>query len=672
MHEKEPGMLKYVILFGDGSYYPKDIEGNTDFIPAYQSSNSLSFGYSYTTDDFYARLEPGDYTGRSTDDLDVSIGRLPVGSKDEAGMMVEKIKNYYSNRHSGNWCLRMMFIADDADTKGDRRFLTNSEDYINYIQKVKPEIEVEKIYLDAYYQRTSSTGKSYPSAQEEVLNKIHKGALLMSYSGHGSNLVISSEKVLQKHHMQNLTNKDKLPFMLTISCQVGRYDNVEISKKGKVSSSQSFAEAALLNPKGGVIGLFTTTRVLAPYKSMISDFYRNLLELDENDEYPRIGDVIKKTKNNTRDEKFMLMGDPLIRLPIPNTGVIIDSINNLSVLDDADTISAFEKVSIKGHVGSIGKEAGSYNGKVQLCVLDKKQKFTSNGNDYGEKVDFYKQNNAIFKGNTKVVDGVFSCEFRVPKDISYNFGYGKIQAYAYGGEMAYSGYSNNLVIGGTSKEIFYDYDGPNIKLYLNDTTFVNGGLAGENPILIVDLFDENGINTTGLGIGHDITAEIYELPSQKYILNDYYQSVSGHQYGQVKFQLHDLEEGEYNVVVTAWDIFNNSSDATISFYVKGHNDLYLAGLKSAPNPVVNATKIHYSHNKAGLLHHVVFEVFDIYGKKVYSFERTNYEDGYNSSPIEWNPRQVSGDIAPGIYPYRLIIKVEDGTESQLNSKLIVL
>ena len=56
---------------------------------------------------------------------------------------------------------------------------------------------------------------------------------------------------------------------------------------------------------------------------------------------------------------------------------------------------------------------------------------------------------------------------------------------------------------------------------MNDENFVSGGITNENPTLLANLYDENGINTAS-GIGHDITAILDGDETNVYKLNDYY------------------------------------------------------------------------------------------------------------------------------------------------------
>ncbi|NJO70408.1 MAG: hypothetical protein HC830_14990 [Bacteroidetes bacterium] len=58
---------------------------------------------------------------------------------------------------------------------------------------------------------------------------------------------------------------------------------------------------------------------------------------------------------------------------------------------------------------------------------------------------------------------------------------------------------------------------------MNDTNFVDGGMTNSSPVLLAHISDENGINTTGSGIGHDLVAGLDNIPTENYILNDYFE-----------------------------------------------------------------------------------------------------------------------------------------------------
>ena len=57
-YNKENSSLKYLLLFGDGSFDPKNrTEDTTNFIITYQSDNSINKSQSYITDDYFGLLD---------------------------------------------------------------------------------------------------------------------------------------------------------------------------------------------------------------------------------------------------------------------------------------------------------------------------------------------------------------------------------------------------------------------------------------------------------------------------------------------------------------------------------------------------------------------------------------------------------------------------------------
>jgi hypothetical protein len=313
----------------------------------------------------------------------------------------------------------------------------------------------------------------------------------------------------------------------------------------------------------------------------------------------------------------------------------------------------------------------NFNGLVYPQVYDKAVEMTTLGNDGYDQYTFLEQNNLIYKGIATVNDGRFTFSFIVPKDISYNLGKGKISYYAENGTIDAKGETRNFFIGGTDNTVDYDYDGPEIDLYMNDERFVDGGMTNSNPYLYARLHDENGINTSGIGIGHDIMAVLDWDDLKPYVLNEYYLSdTNDYKSGTVYYQLSELEDGEHYLTLKAWDVFNNSSIADINFVVTTASGLIVEKVLNYPNPAVDYTEFQYTHNFPGEEHNVTLEIFDLSGRLVSSISRTLYEEGFVSTPLPWY-RSSGTDIRAGVYPYRLTITTSGGT-SYINQKLIIL
>jgi hypothetical protein len=661
--------FKYLLLFGDGSYdnRGRNID-NPNYIPTYQSSDGTSPTYSYSTDDLYAMLEVGEWSSNGT--LDIGVGRIPVKSTEnqtEAQGVINKIKTYYDPSVMKDWRNKLIFLGDDGESGWDNKiFMVDSDSLTKIIERCEPTMNFTKIYLDAYQQISSSTGAAYPEVENALSEAFKKGALIFNYMGHGGEGGITQEKVLQKGDFEALTNGPYYPLFMTATCQLSRFDNVVMEESGAYSNKTSAGEAAFLNPKGGAIAMFTTTRLV--YQSsnyrLSQNVYNNMFSKDENGNRFRLGDIIRIAKNKTTDSsnkfKFALLGDPAITLAYGEHKVITDSINSIFVENKSDTVRALGNMIISGYVATDDSTLISdFNGIVQVNVFDKEYIASTRGNDGIPTFDFTMRDKLLFRGKATVKNGRFDIEFKIPKDISYSYGKGKITYYAQNGIIDAKGYHEDFYVGGTAEYVEPDSDGPQITLFMNDSTFKEGGLTNANPVLLAHIFDESGINTTGNGIGHNISGVLDNDYSTNLLLNDYYEGeLDDFRSGKLLYPLNDLEEGTHEILVKVWDTYNNSSEELINFYVKqSDNGVVIDKVFNYPNPMQETTTFQYSHNMPGE-HEVQLKIYDLTGRVIYIYEETNIESGFVSQPITWERNTASGGyLMPGVYPYRLNVKV---------------
>jgi hypothetical protein len=687
--------LRYVLLFGDGSYNNRSYrEGNTNFILTYQSFNSLSPTASYAADDFYGLLdddEGGVVIGSPRIDiegkLDIGIGRLPVrsinGDDEEARVVIDKILNY-NDESNFDWRRVLTFVGDDQQDEGGSSdgtvHMRHADEMTTIIGNKYPGFEFKKIYLDAYEQIKSSTGAFYPAAKEDLMNSFKKGTLIFCYFGHGSENQLTGERVLQKTDVNSMKNKF-LPLFITATCQFSRYDDVAMEvQTGEISAKTTAGEEALLNPDGGAIGLFSTTRVVysSQNEALAIQLFNCIFDKDSNGKRLRLGDISRKSKNGLNDQinklSFALLGDPAMLLAYPEFNVVTDSLNGVSVTENSDTLEAFSYVTVSGHVAyDDGSMISDFNGLVYPRVYDKKVKVVTLGNDEMDPFQYTDQKNLIYKGKASVQEGLFNFSFVVPKDISYSIGNGKISYYATNSNIDAKGQYTDMFVGGTNENANIDNQGPEIQLYMNDERFKDGGMTNRDPYLLAKLYDENGINTTGIGIGHDIVAAVDFEDYKSLILNDFYESdADDFRSGKVFYQLSDLGEGEHTLILKAWDVYNNSSDAIIGFVVNESDGLILEKILNYPNPASEITTFQYTHNAPDEVHQILLEIFDLSGRLITSISRNLYESGFVSEPISWNLRNSSGsNLGAGLYPYRLTVTTSLG-KSYINQKLIII
>jgi len=650
--------LKYFLFFGDGSFDNKNtIKDFRTCLPTYQSLESLYPTSSYVTDDFFGLLDTGEDIEAGL--LEIGIGRFPVISEFEASIVIDKIKKYYSPSGLGDWRNLVCFIGDDEDGNTHMRDANTLADLL----KVEhPAFNIDKIFLDAYQQVTLPTGDRYPEVNRAIGDRMKKGALIMNYLGHGSKRGLAHEEIITIPDIKNWENPDKLPLFMT-------------------------ATLVLLNPDGGGIALFSTTRLVysSPNFILNREFYNYAFSRDVQGKRYTLGDIMRLTKNAVGDEQnklnFTLLGDPALTLTYPELGITMTHINGQPVAEFRDTLKALTPASIGGFVNDLnGNKLNDFSGVVLPTVYDKEITLTNLANDGGPIMEFTVRNSILFRGKASVKNGEFSVNFIVPKDISYKVGTGKMSFYGNDQLEDAAGVNLGILIGGSSQSGIVDKDGPEIGLFMNDTTFVSGGITNENPVLLARIKDASGVNTTSNGIGHDITAILDGNQQNPILLNDYYESdLDQYSSGSLKYPINKLEPGDHTIRIKVWDILNNSSESEISFTVRSSQDLVISHLLNYPNPFTTHTDFYFEHNQGQQPLDVILQVFTITGKLVKSFEflaadQNQVQPGsFRVGPISWDGLDDFGDrIGRGTYFYRVKVRTTDGKSKEAFEKLVIL
>jgi hypothetical protein len=662
-------MPKYLLLFGDASYDYKDkIPANTNFIPAWQSPESFSPVSSLVSDDYYGMLDANE-GGSYSDVIDIGIGRLPVKTPLEAEQAVDKIIHYSvpSAEISGDWRNVITFVADDEDLNDH---IAQAEQMASEIENKYADINLDKIYLDSYVQDATPQGNRYPDVNKALTQRIEKGSLILNYTGHGGETGWAHEEVLTVNEINNWSNFNNLPVFVTATCEFSRYDDPQ---------RQSGGEYVLTNPKGGGIALFTTTRPTygTPNFELNKKFYQYALSKPEGQRLS-MGDIIMNSKrdkgSNENGRKYVLLGDPAMQISFPSLAVVTKLVNGHFPGINADTLKAYMEVKIEGFIADAqGNLVPNFNGTVYPSIYDKSVLLKTLANDGGSTYSFRLRKNLLYKGKVLVEGGKFSFTFIVPKDIAYSYDFGKISYYATDGNRDAAGSYMNVIIGGSSEPEVSDNRGPEITLYMNTTSFQDGGVTDQNPRLLAIVNDENGINTIGNGIGHDITAVLDGNTSEPYILNDFYESdTNTYKSGHIWFPFSLLSPGEHTLTVKVWDVFNNSSDQEIHFVVYSSGDFVIQNTHNFPNPFTDYTDIVFEHNQQNSEFSIRAEIYSLSGQLVRVIEQTSAQVGSVNTPIRWDGMGEHGSKVPsGIYVYNLVVRTSGGQYGQTSGKMIL-
>jgi hypothetical protein len=725
--------LRYALLFGDGHYDFRGIRPNgelNNFVPVYQTANSLDRLASYTSDDYYALLD-GDEgvwaAGDRSERVDIGIGRLPVRSANEALSMVEKIRRYESPATRGEWRTRATFIADDQFPNSFDRDLHvfHAELVSDTLKAVRPSLNVQKVYAMTYPRVQTALGARYPEANDDIIRSFNEGTLIWNYSGHGGASALADEKLLVKEDIMLLDNIDRLPIVITATCSFGRYDVID---------EQSGAELFLLNGGGGAAGVFTTTRLVYAGVSSSDNnlglnrvLVENLLRRDAEGRPLRLGDAYRLTKASDvgaaglrdNNRKFGFLGDPGMRIQMPEREAVVSSINGQPVGEGGDRspaaqpapgalagslasasperlggsaapagfrsggapeLRALEEAEISGEVlGFDGQRDTGYDGEVEVAVFDAERAVLLPEDILRHTSGSYSvRSNLIYQGRATVRDGEWTARFVVPRDISYSNEPGRVSVYVTdtGTEDGF-GHTENFLIGGTAANPIQDSEGPQLDLFLNDTTFVPGGLVGATPVFIAKLFDQNGINTVGAGVGHKLLLTIDGEEQEAIDVGRFYRGdLDSFRRGTVEFEMPEQAPGPHTLTLRAWDVANNSSSARLDYYVEPDGDLVLRNVYNYPNPTTGPARFVFEHNQPpGTVARIQLRIYTLSGRPVRTLdaEETLPAGAFTGSVVQipWDGRDEDFDrLATGVYLYKVRVEVErpDG-ETQVSERI---
>jgi len=655
---------RWLLLMGHGSFDNRNLLPNsgTSLLLTYEAKNSTNEVNAYATDDYFGFLDDEEGNSDTAGRMDIGVGRLPVSTPDEAQAVVNKLISYIRNEQAGRWKNQIVFLADDGEHGSHTE---TAEAGAEKVRLKNPDFVVNKIYLDAYPQEVNASGESYPLAKNRLDNLLKNGVLFFDYSGHGGYNAITNESMLSLREIEQMSNRNHA-FWLFATCSFAHCD----------AGKRSAAEAAVINPVGGAIGVLSATRTV--YASQNTILNRNVCDTLFGHTTPfrydmTVGEATAAGKNMTGSDSnkmaYVLLGDPAIRLNYPTE-------YQVETLTEIDTLHALSVQQVEGRItDEDGLTVSDFDGTVDITVYDKMQVITTRDNDSpaGEEKELHYNDypNTIFSGEATVKSGQFSYSFMVPKDIRYNYGAGRIVYYAHtydSLELAEAvGHFEQFIVGGSGSIVSVDTMGPQMTIYLNTPAFRDGDVTYSTPRFFADLYDENGINTAGAGIGHDLMLVIDEDPKLTYSLNEYFTSANGsYQAGQVSYLMEPLADGPHSLRFRAWDMLNNSTTQTLNFVVQAGLEPSICSVTTYPNPVPQNGMLNMvvRYDQPDELLSTEVYVYSLDGQLVWSHRQNNPDQ------VQIPMSQLG--VKTGVYIYSVKIKSATSHYSTSSGKIIVI
>jgi parallel beta-helix repeat protein len=184
--------LTYVLLVGDVEHIPVFY----DFPHEGQNNHPVA------TDHNYSLYEGGDYFS------ELFVGRFSIKNTNELNVIVNKTINYEKYPYVGEteWYKKATVVSENAES---------AEETSNWIYNLLTNrgYVVNKIY--------DSLGNANPG---NVSSSINNGRTIVNYRGHGTFHGWSTSSY-EQHHIEELNNGERLPIIISPTCNTGCFDS---------------------------------------------------------------------------------------------------------------------------------------------------------------------------------------------------------------------------------------------------------------------------------------------------------------------------------------------------------------------------------------------------------------------------------------------------------------
>jgi hypothetical protein len=611
--------LKYLLLLGDENVIP----------PIYS--------WDIPTDDYFSSSIADGYY-----DPQLATGRIPVSNSelDKALDFTDKLRKYVLEPTSGDWKNKVLLVADDEFKAGysyhqEIKHTANSDSLYHRINQVT---NIQTIYGPEYIPIPGSGGILQPQMNEDLLNSINDGVSLINYIGHGSPTQFAAEEILTMDRDLSLIHDPVSAIWMAGTCKFGWYDNED-----------AMSEALLLKPDGAISIIASsrntgyTSRTIRYMFDEIKNYIENEYIVSNNDttfynkDRFRLGDMYFLAKTTSNEKEYHLFGDPAMPLPFPK---------NTNVIDLSQTSDVFE---ILGEV-TVTTQPDYFTNNSYLLACGPEQEITR----------FYTENNGsitelnyILPGQT-ISQNQFSgsTQFFIPIDLVFcdtcEYNSGKITVFTENSESlnSYSDTELDIEIDDSQSSQNTDIDGPIISLIQNGSIVHNNGVIFYPHQFQVNLVDETGINLMG-ATGHNLCYWLDNEDNEVVVNDDFTYNSPTSGYFDIFFE--DIEFGNHELTIKAWDNVNNPTFQTYTIYLSQNSNFTVEKVYNYPNPFSEITDFTFHLSDPADVH---ISIYTLEGRIINDISKFNLIAGYHS--IRWNGLdKFSQTIANNTYLYTI-------------------
>lgn len=647
-------------------------------LPTWQSDESMSVYDSYTSDDILMMLADGSGSRLSSDAYSIAVGRIPAGTVSTLASYIDKMQAYSKVRDDRGWKNRILMVADDGNG-GSHMDQSEKQAAAILGSDGGSRMLLVKDYIDAF----DIVGGEATGARERQMRTLDDGAVWWNFIGHAGTNFLTGDNMLTLTDINSLYLR-RLPFMYAATCSFARWDAVE----------PSGTEGLAFNPSGGVIAAISATReVYIEQNGYFSEAIgAEAFRRRPDGLLPTVGEFFQAAKNrlsspggsvNDNKLRYVLLGDPAMRLAVPSSSVEITAIDGVPADGSAEeppVVKARQQFKVTGRVtGPDGSPLDSFNGFVGMNLFDAEFSTTSKGrktvNDgEGRQVTFEEQGSRLFAGRDSVVAGRFTLSVAMPEQVADNYRPAAISLYAVGTDgTEATGLNRNFYVYGYDETAEADNEPPVIEyLYLNHPSFSDGDAVNPSPMFIARVSDNVGINLSAAGVGRQMTLQFDGSTVYNDLAQYFTPATDGSNGGTLAYPLSGLAEGHHDLLFRVYDTSGNSARATLSMAVANGLAPKLFEVFSDANPARTEANFFLRHDRPDATLTATIAIYDLLGHMVWTATATDRSDMFLSAPIRWDLRDMGGHrVGRGIYVYRVTARSPEGATQSVSGKIAV-
>ena len=664
--------LKNVLILGKGTFdYKKKLGGRPNLVPIYTSRSSLDPLTTYSSDDYFGLLDWGQGAWEESNSGDaplrIGVGRIPAITPAEANAWLAKLKTY-GKVASGQAPPTLTFLADDGD---NAIHLRDSEVHSAYFQENHPYYRSQKLYLDRFPQEKVGTRQASQAAKSSLEQSLTQGTLLLNYVGHGNETTLSAEEIFRVQDLENWPSQPLLPLWFTATCEFGRHDSPFI---------RSAAEELLFAKEKGAIGLLSTGRpVFSSVNFSINKAFLQALIPSAAAANQDLGELFRKTKNNSLNgvynRNFSLLGDPSMRLALPELGIRVEEFIRLDNKAKVDTLKGLDRVQLRADVIDPGTQAflSSFNGRFLVELWDKPSVLKTLGDEHPP-VEFEEEVERLFVGEGEVKNGKLVAQLLVPPGIDSHVIPINLRLHAWDetrNEQA-SGIVQ-VLLGGSRPLESQDKEGPRISATVGGKPIQElAPLASTQVEVLLRFEDASGTNSSSTFPEKTLQLRVNGGDIQ-YFHQAYVALAGGVEKGQAKVLLKGLEEGTNEIQVLAWDLLGNASSFQVTLVVEGSTQLRVLSHQVFPNPASEKSSFIFQHNRPNENLIATLTLYSMTGQILFTEEKRFVKAAERLTAGEWIFLQPKTKYpAKGTYIYRLTLLSETSrNRDSVSGKLVI-